>query len=280
MKKHAILCALAMLAITGAAMPLLSADFAPSARPKGLQSITKPSKDITVSFVRPGRIMEMVVSKGDEVKAGQLIAQQDDREERAALARDKRVAEDDTEIKAEEVIHEQKVRDVEKMKMYSGSVTEIENAILEEKVESARLQIAKVKREDAALKLAETTIVVEKLKLLAPISGTIAEEFLKAGECADGGNMKAVRIVQLDPLWTEVPVPFLQAFKLNKGDPAVVTFSDGKERAGSVVVVSPVGDAASETILVRVAIPNPEKKPSGENVFVHFPSPAVAGARP
>jgi RND family efflux transporter MFP subunit len=280
MMRHKMLGALALLAIAGAAMPSLSADFGVTPKPKGLQAITKPSKDIVVSFVRPGRIVDMVVSKGDEVKTGQLIAQLDDREERAALARDKRVAEDDTEIKAEEVIHEQKVRDVEKMKLYSGSVTEIENAILEEKVEAARLQIAKVKREDAALKLAETTIVVEKLKLVAPISGTVAEEYLKAGESADGGNMKAVRIVQLDPLWAEVPVPYLQAIKFNKGDPVLATFSDGKERAGNVVVVSPVGDAASETILVRVAIPNPEKKPSGENIFVNFPSPAVAGARP
>jgi RND family efflux transporter MFP subunit len=276
MKRHAILCALAMLA---AAIPLLAAGTAP-VKPKGLQAITKPSKDVTVSFVRPGQIVQMLLSKGDEVKEGQLIAQQDDSEEQAALARDKRIAEDDTEIKAEEVIHDKKVHDVETMKLFSGSQMEIDNAILDEKVEAARIQIAKVKREDALLKVAETSAVVKKLRIVAPISGIVAEEYLKAGECAEAGNTKAVRIVQLDPLWAEVPVPFLQARKLNKGDPALVTFSDGKERAGNVVVVSPTGDPASETILVRVAIPNPEKIPSGENVFVNFPSPAVAGARP
>jgi multidrug efflux pump subunit AcrA (membrane-fusion protein) len=280
MKMPALLCLAALLAASAAATSLRAADNPPPDSPKGLQAISKPSKDIVLSFVRPGRIVEMLVSKGDEVTQDQIIARQDDAEERAALAQDKLQADDVTRLNAEQTIYKQKVKDAEKMQRFSSSQFEIDNSILEREIQAAKIKIAENDHAQAMLKYQQTSIAVEKLTLRAPITGTIAEEFLKAGESADGGNMKAVRIVQLDPLWAEVPVPFLQARRLNKGDTALVTFTDGKERAGKVVVVSPVGDSASETILVRIAIPNPEKIPSGENVFVQFPTSAVAGARP
>jgi RND family efflux transporter MFP subunit len=266
-----------MVLAATAAPSLYSADSPTLDQPN---AITKPSKDIVVSFVRPGRIVEMRVSKGDEVTAGQLLARQDDEEERAALAQEELTAKDMTRIEAEKMIYKQKVKDAENMLLYSGSQVEIDNSILERDIEDFKIKIAELEHKQAGLKLDQTRIAVEKLKLHSPIAGTIAEEFLKAGESADGGNMKAVRIVQLDPLWAEVPVPLLQARKLTKGDTALVTLSDGKQRPGQVVVVSPTADPASRTILVRVAIPNPEKIPAGENAFVTFPPSAVAGARP
>jgi RND family efflux transporter MFP subunit len=280
MKKHARWCGLALLAAMVAALPLFSADPAVPDKPRGFPAITIPSKNITVSFVRPGRIVEMLVSLGDEVKEGQLVARLDDSEELAALAQDKLDAEDKTEIKAEETIHEQKVQDIQHLKDYGGSLAEYENAVLEEKIELAKIQIANTRHDKAMLKYEQSKIVVEKLKVRAPISGWVDQEFLKAGENAEGGNAKAVRIVQIDPLWAEVPVPLLQARKLKEGDPAVITYVDGKELPGSVFRIPKGADAASQTISVRIAVPNPQKMGYGDNVSVVFPSINIAGARP
>jgi RND family efflux transporter MFP subunit len=279
MRKYAAVGWATVLLALAAALPAYTLDVSQAPAPKGLQAITKPSKDVTVSFVRPGRIVEVLAAKGDEVKAGQLIARQDDEEELAVLAQDKLAAESEIEIKAEMAIRDQKAKDVEKYQKY-GSTFEYENAVLELKIEEAKIEVAKLHHDQAGLKYKQTGVVVGKLKVLAPIGGVVAEEFAKAGESADGGNMKLVRIVQLDPLWVEVPVPQARARKLARGDAASVTFPDGKERAGKVAVIPPTGDSASETILVRLEVPNPEKTFAGENVFVNFPPPSAGVARP
>jgi hypothetical protein len=46
------------------------------------------------------------------------------------------------------------------------------------------------------------------------------------------------------------------------------------------VLVFPVGDAASQTLLVRVAVANPEKIAPGEKVFINFTAGAGVAAKP
>ena len=280
MRRQTGYCLAALLAAAVVALPMRGAGVAP-AKFKGYQAITKPSKDVTVSFVRPGRVVEVLAAKGDEIKAGQLIARLDDEEEQAALAGDKLKAESEIRWHIQETIRDQKAVAYEKMRTAGGvGPLELAEAKVNVDVAEAEIVLAKLEHDTDVLKYKQSAIAVEKLKVLAPISGVVAEEFLKAGESAEGGNMKLVRIVQLDPLWIEVPVPFLQARKLKKDDPAAVVFSDGQDRPGKVAVVAAVGDSASETLLVRVAVPNPEKIPSGENVFVNFGPPPVGVARP
>jgi HlyD family secretion protein len=273
MRKIAALLMVASL-MTAISTPGLAQE---SARPKGYQAVTKPSKDVLISFVRPGRVVEMLVDVGDEVKAGQLVARQDDAEEKAALAIDERKAKDETQVNAQITIMKQKQKEAERMRASGDSVgiLELEAAELQAKVEEARVAMSKEQREQDNLKFQQSTIAVEKLKLLSPIDGVIAQRLLEKGETADGGNMKALRIVQLDPLRIEVAVRIAEARKLKEGNAASIAFSD-KTRVGKIMRIFPVGDAASETMIVRVEVPNPDKLSSGEKVFVDF-TPAGAG---
>lgn len=279
MKKYAAVGWATVLLAFAAALPSYTADVPTPAASEGIKAITKPSKDVVVSFLRPGRIVEVLAAKGDKVQAGQLIARLDDSEEQAVWAQDKLAADSVIEIEAEKAIAAQKAKDVEKYHSY-GSTFEYENAVLELEIEKAKIKVAELHHEQAIAKFKQTTIMVEKLKVLSPVSGIVAEEFLKAGESADGGNMKLVRIVQLDPLWVEVNVPRTRALQLNKGDSATVTFSDGKNHAGKVAVVSPTGDSASMGILVRLEVSNPENTPAGDKVLVTFPPLSADVARP
>lgn len=267
------------LLIAASLMTVISApNFAQeSAKPKGYQAVTKPSKDVVISFVRPGRVVEMLVDVGDVVKAEQLVARQDDAEEKAALAIDERKAKDETQVNAQITIMKQKQKEAERMRASGDSVgiLELEAAQLQAKVEEARVDMSKEQREQDNLKFQQSTIAVEKLKLHSPIDGIVAQRLLEKGETADGGNMKALRIVQLDPLRIEVAVRITEARKLKEGNNASIAFSD-KTRVGKIIRIFPVGDAASETMIVRVEVPNPDKLSSGEKVFVDF-SPAGAG---
>jgi len=141
---------------------------------------------------------------------------------------------------------------------------------------TASIEMARAQHEEDQLKVEMTKIAVEKLKLYAPNwDGVVSEEYLQPHESADGGNMKVVKIVKLDPLRMEVPVPILKARSLKVDDSATITLEDGSQHTGKVVVIPRVGDAASDTLLVRVEMPNPQKSEAGQTVHVSFGAPAT-----
>ena len=45
---------------------------------KGTEAVTKPSKDVTLSFLGPGRIAKVLVKAGDVVSADDPLVKQDD----------------------------------------------------------------------------------------------------------------------------------------------------------------------------------------------------------
>ena len=51
----------------------------------GIETFTKPSADVTLSFVQAGRIAKVNYREGDSVKAGDILVQQDDSVEKVQL---------------------------------------------------------------------------------------------------------------------------------------------------------------------------------------------------
>jgi RND family efflux transporter MFP subunit len=250
---------------------LLSAA-SPALADKGIEAITKPSQDVILSFDRAGRIVEMPVKEGDTVKAGQLVARQDDSEEQAALSYAKITAEDMTTIKAEEAVLEQKRVDYANLdKSHAGSTYEKDQARLEVTVEEAKVTLQKFQQTQNQYKYEQSKAATDKTKLFSPIDGVVQETKLQVGESVDVQNMKVVRVVKLNPLWIDVAVPFAQAEQLKIQDPAQVTLSNKETRSAHVILVAAVADSASDTLLVRVEVANPEQRKAGERVDVTFP---------
>jgi RND family efflux transporter MFP subunit len=267
--------AAAVLAVLLAGLALPAAQPAANG-PKGIPAITRPSGDRTLSFVRPGLIMEMAVEKGDAVTKDQIVAKQDDREERELLLAAKEEAESTTEIDAEKKVLKADEADLARKRDFA-SKQEVREAELKVEVDAARIELAVFKRKQAQYKYQANSAAIEKLKLISPIDGVVQEVYMKAGEATNGQDMKVLRIIQVDPLWVEVPVPIQDARKFNPGDPAQVLFGDGKVRPGKVALKDRMADSASGTLNVRVAVPNPEKLEPGESVSVTFGTVGVAG---
>jgi RND family efflux transporter MFP subunit len=243
---------------------------------KGLAANTRPSEERTLSFVRPGLIIEMSVKKGDTVKKDQVVARQDDKEERELLKAAEAEANSTTEIEAETAVLAAD-REELKNKRSAASAMEVREAELKVVVDEARIKLAIFKKQQAEFKFAANKAAIEKSKLISPIDGVVADVVMKEGEATNGQDMKVMRIVQNDPLKVEVPVPLQQARALKTDDPVQVLFSDGKTRVGKVVQKDIQADPASGTLNVRVDIPNPERLESGETVRVTFGPSAVAG---
>jgi RND family efflux transporter MFP subunit len=249
----------------------------------GVVSVTKPSQDVTVAFARPGLVAKLLVKKGDSVKAGDIVAQQDDTEEQAAYDVAKSEADDNTRVVAQEKIRDQKKSAYER-KLASGvaNQTELDEARLDWEVGVANVTLSNFEHLQAGKKAKQALAALEKTKLRTPISGFVEDTMIHEGETADSQNMKVLRVVNINPLWIDVPVPFKDVRPLHKDGEAKVRFSDGSTRSGKITNIHFVADPGSETLYVTVEVPNPQLTPAGEHVEVQFPSAgkvAAAGAR-
>ena len=245
----------------------------------GIAAITKPSGDVVLSFVRPGRIVQILVKEGDHVAKGQLLARQDDSEESKALELYKSKAEDKTQVEAQIMIEQQSATDAKNLtKVGASSAYEKDHAVLQQKVDAAKIEIAKRQQEQDGYQYEQNLAIVEKTKLYSPITGTVEELLVHEGESVDNQNMKVLRIVNVDPMWVEVQVPYAQGQDLKEGDSAQIHLSNKSNLDGHVIHVASVSDAASSTVMVRVEAANPNMRKLGEHVTVSFNTPKVASA--
>lgn len=237
-------------------------------------AITNPSADVTLSFVQPGLVAQAHVKQGDIVEAGQLLVQQDDGIERAQLAHIEAQSTNTSQIQASEASLAQKKVDLQKLEKAAArdaaTELEVEHAKLEVRMAELSLEIAKLQHKQDQLKCEEARIRVEHMQLRSPIAGTVEKLDVEPGESVNA-LADVVRVVQIDPLWIDVPVPLTTGRTLRMGRKASVEFPDsGGNSEGRIIFVAAVADAASSTIQVRVEVPNPIKRPAGEHVRVSF----------
>jgi len=244
---------------------------------QSVEAITRPSADVALSFVRAGQVAEVLVKEGDAVKAGQLLARQDDTAEQIQLEQLKAEAEDTVRVEAAEAQLAQKREDLKKLEwaQKEGAATEWEvaHARLEVRIGELSLELARFEREQAGRKFEEAKAQLERMRLSSPVAGLVEEVKVEPGEAAE--PMAAViRVVKIDPLWVDVPAPLVQGRRLRAGQAATVAFpGEAISVSGKVVYTAAVADAASDTLSVRVEVPNPSGRPAGERVQVRFSSP-------
>ena len=250
---------------------------------QGVDAITRPSEDITLSFVRPGRVEKVLVREGDTVKPGQLLVLLDSAEERAVMEQLEAQAKDETRIKAAEAQLAQKKVDLARIRLAKkkGVATdlEVQHAELDVTISELSLVLARFQREQDRRKYEEAQIRVDRMKLSAPAADKdatgavykVEKLFVERGESVDR-LADVIRIVKIDPLWIDVPVPVSQARALKVAQAARVRFPEtrDKPRKGTIIHIAAVADAASATLTVRAEVPNPAGRPAGEQVTVSF----------
>lgn len=243
----------------------------------GIRAVTNPSADITLSYVQPGRIAKVYFKEGEWVKDGQVLIQQDDAVEQIQLAQLQAASEDTTQIQASEASLAQSKVDLKKLEKAAASNAatelEVEHAKLNVKMAELSLQLAKFEHEQAKRKYNELKVQIEKMHLKSPIDGRIENIHVETGESINA-LADVVRVVQIDPLWIDVPVPLIKATTLNYGKTAQVGFPNPNRASleGRIIYIAAVADAASSTLRVRIEVPNKSNRPAGEHVEIIFPT--------
>lgn len=259
---------------------------APGADEK-IEAITKPSEDRILSFIRAGQVAEVSVKEGDTVRVDQELVRLDDSAERIQLEQLEAQATDRTRIEAAQAqLDQAKVvlrKTEEARKKGAATELEVEKARLDVVIANLSLTLARFNQMQDQRKLREAKAQMERMKLKSPIDGKVEKVLVEPGESADALE-KIVRVVKIDPLWVDAPVPLAVARGLSRdGGKAVVEFESPEtgriEKAtGKITHIAAVADPASGTLTVRVEVPNAAGRPAGEHVYVSFPDVGKAAS--
>jgi RND family efflux transporter MFP subunit len=286
--------ALFLLASASLATAGLGAAYGQGSRGQaGVEAVTKASEDVTLSFNQPGKVAKVLVKEGQIVKPGDLLVQQDDSAEQVQLQQLKAQADSNVQVRAAEAKLDQARVDYQKMKeageVKAAAPLEVEHAKLDMTIAELSLELARFTHEQDRLKYEEFDARVERMRIRSPIAGAVEKILVQAGESKDP-QQPIIRVVSIDPLWIDVPVPLRQSVGLAVGGEAKVDYPlDATSATGKIIHVSAVADATSDTLLVRVEASNPRFRKAGEHVRVSFAqggkaqaasSPAPAAAAP
>ena len=250
-------------------------------------AISRPSKELKLAFPGLGIIKDVSVKEGDEVKKDQLLMSADDRMDVKALEALRIDAQSTVNYEAAVAEAQNKgveLRRLEKMKANEvASDLEVERAKLEVVIAGLKTRQAKQEQEQKKLEYERQAVKVELMKLTSPIDGVVARLNIKQGEAVDPQNREGAIVVVLnDPLWIEVrDLPTRQATRLKLGQILKVRYTDATEQDwqdAKVIFFSPVADAASDTLLVRLELPNPSHTSAGLHLEVMLPEGIATGS--
>jgi hypothetical protein len=127
----------------------------------------------------------------------------------------------------------------------------------------------------ASLEFARAEEVLKRRSVQSPIAGVVVERFKWPGEYVE--EEPILRVARLDPLWVEVIAPVVVHRKMRENMLAeVMTETEsGDVREARVIMIDPMGDAASGTFRVRLELPNPDLSLlGGVKCKARFPNPA------
>ena len=250
-----------------------------SASAAEVEGISQPSADVALSFVRPGKIVNIAVKDGDKVKKGQLLAQIDSELESSKIAQLKAELKNDVKQRAEKAKIEQKTKDLvsleKAVKDGAGTQKEVDTAKLEILQLRFNLETLAFEKLQVEKKINEQEIFKNQSNLVSPIDGRIEKVSIEVGESVE--RLKEVfRIVRVDPLWVDVNIPILNTKGLNEGSKLFVKFRDGlgktiATKEAVVIFRSAVADPGSETLNFRLEVKNSEMRLAGERVIVLVP---------
>jgi RND family efflux transporter MFP subunit len=243
-----------------------------------VQGTTKPYAHAKPNVSQYGTVLKLPIKEGDAIKVGQVLLQQDDREEKAELARlqleadsNVRVEASDADLKIKQV---QLERAQELLKSHNASRFEVEEAeskVIAAKAQAdiARLELAKAKQE--AIRQAAK---VDKMTVKSTINGRVEALDVVEGDITDP-QKPVMTLVQNDPLKVEFYLPVGQASKLKMDQVLQVRYpNEDKWMDAAVKFKSPMADAASGTQKIGLEMRNPENRDSGMEVQVRLPADA------
>ena len=190
-----------------------------------------------VSFTGMGVVRRVLVSEGQAVGRGQLLAEMDDTQARSLLSgAEAQMAQANDALKRFQMLHD------------NGSLPEVQWVEIQSKVAQAKSQL-----EVARKNLADC-------RLTAPVSGIIGKKIIGAGETALP-SQAVVSILDISSVKVKVAIPESEVSSISAGTPSRIKVEAiGRHFVGGKIEKGVSADALTHTYDVRINVANGERR--------------------
>ncbi|QDU99022.1 efflux RND transporter periplasmic adaptor subunit [Lignipirellula cremea] len=241
-----------------------------------LEGFVEPYRTISVASDETGVIQEVFVREGQRVEAGQPLARLNSDVHQALLAIAEQSMLAEGRIDAARADVEMRRRRLEKLRSLRleghARQEEVDRTAGEVAVGEANLRSALEDQLNKRLEYEKINAQITRRTVKAPIAGAIIRLHKVAGEFVAPNSPDVLTLVQLDMLLANFTLMSPDSAKLQVNQTVPVRFlPGGVEATGVVEFVSPVTDAESGTVLVKIRIDNAQGKfRSGERCSIRI----------
>lgn len=250
-----------------------------------LGCLIEPSRTADVGSPVVGVLEEVKVERGDRVSKGQVLAilRADIERAQVGVAQSRARADADLQaaLKAHEFAQKKRERTEDLYHKEFVSSQALDQAVAEAQVAEARLRQAREQTRHSSKELQLADAQLEQRTIRSPIDGLVVERFRDNGERVE--ERPILKVVTIDPLRVEVVLPAAYYGRVRPGLAATIQPDLASLPAvqGTVSLVDPVIDPASNTFRARLDLPNPDGRvPAGLRCKLQLPSEVTAGLPP
>jgi HlyD family secretion protein len=214
--------------------------------------VTYPGAEVRVSAERGGRLVRLEVQEGDPVREGQVLAEIESDELRAALSEARgRVAEAEAEVRLAELNRERRLKLLAQQIVSAHDADEADRDL-----ERARARVVAARAEAVRYEAQ-----LRKSRILAPLSGTVTARHVDAGETVETGDA-VVTVADLDRLRVDAEADEADAGSLAVGALAAITADGypGREWRGRV-------EEVADSVTLRRLKPQDPSRPTDTRIL-------------
>lgn len=236
------------------------------------------SETVQLGAEVPGVIDQIMVHRGEQVSAGEKVAELRDHLQRVELQLAEAAAADTTTLRARQAklayANRKLARNAGLVRGNMISANEMDQMRTERDVAADEVAAAIEAHKLAELQVAKARVELAMRTIRSPVTGVVTERNLAPGDLVRDQPILVVQ--QIDPLHVEITLPMGMMGKVVKGTPAhIVVESPGEPTiTAPVSMTDPVVDAASNTFIARVVLSNPHQAiPAGSKCRARFDLP-------
>lgn len=245
----------------------------------------EPWEDVQVAALEIGNLEEVFVRVGDRVEAGDVMAVLDPslQESAVAIANIQATMRGQLDAaKAECDLHSVRTEQFRRLRAEGlARPDEIARAEADLRIAQARLLTVE---EELKLRSAEQQryeLQLDRRKVRAPISGTVAQIFRKAGEFVSPSDPSIIRLINTECLVAVINIPAEYVAPLSVGTPVRVYLVTMRRTVPATIEsIAPLIEGESGTVEVRILLPNADGQlRAGDRCTVTLSGPALRSAQ-
>jgi len=230
-----------------------------------IEGFTEPYHKVDLIPPEAGILTSLPVREGDRVTKNQLLGQLDCEIQQIAqeIARANMTAHGrlDSAV-AERNLRKVRVAKLEKLRT-AGHANDEELTRGKGELAVAEANVLAALEQHAAdtLEFNRIAAMIERRMLRAPFDGVVTRVFREEKESIGMNNSPVLTVMQIDKLRVTFSVPTALAARLHVDETIPIVFPDtAQEAMGKIEFISPVTEAESDTVRVRVVIDNEKHK--------------------